>query len=76
MRVESWLVKGMSHGVALAPKSGCGTAGAYMLDEGVCSTTLTATFFGLIAADGTPIPGGGPEGRTSPPSGQTPGDCR
>jgi poly(hydroxyalkanoate) depolymerase family esterase len=70
VRVESWLIKGMGHGVALAPKSGCGKSGAYLLDEGVCSTTKAATFFGLIAADGTPTPGpssgatssGGPSG--------------
>lgn len=53
VRVESWLVKGMAHGVALDPKAGCGTAGAYLLDEGVCSTTKAASFFGLIAADGS-----------------------
>lgn len=64
VRVESWLVKGMAHGVALAPKTGCGTAGAYLLDEGVCSTQKAAEFFGLVAADGTPNPngGGGPAG--------------
>ena len=54
VRVESWLMKGMGHGVALAPKAGCGTAGAYLLDESLCSTTKSAMFFGLIAADGTP----------------------
>lgn len=75
VRVESWLVKGMSHGVALDPKSGCGTAGAYLLDEGVCSTEKAASFFGLVAADGTPAtPGSGASsGGTS--SGSTPGDC-
>jgi hypothetical protein len=30
VRVESWLVKGMAHGVALDPRAGCGTAGAYL----------------------------------------------
>jgi poly(3-hydroxybutyrate) depolymerase len=66
VRVESWLVKGMSHGVALDPKAGCGTAGAYLLDEGVCSTEKAAAFFGLVAADGTPTPnGGGPGGAGS-----------
>ena len=44
-RVESWLVKGMPHGVALDPKSGCGTAAAYELDVGVCSTMQAASFF-------------------------------
>ena len=58
VRVESWLVKGMGHGVAVAPKEGCGRAGAYLLDKGLCSTTKAAQFFGLIAEDGTPTPGG------------------
>jgi poly(hydroxyalkanoate) depolymerase family esterase len=57
VRVESWLMKGMGHGVALAPKSGCGKAGAYLLDQGVCSTTRAAAFFGLVSGDGTPTPG-------------------
>ena len=67
VHVESWLVKGMSHGVALDPKAGCGTAGAYLLDEGVCSTSKAAAFFGLVAADGTPAP----SGSTSSSSGGT-----
>ncbi|HEY8078924.1 MAG TPA: PHB depolymerase family esterase [Labilithrix sp.] len=46
-RVESWLVSGMSHGVALAPSQGCGKAGAYLLDENLCSTEKAAAFFGL-----------------------------
>lgn len=71
VRVESWLLKGMGHGVALAPKAGCGTAGAYLLDEGLCSTTKAATFFGLIAADGTPTPGSGSPGGSS----GKPSDC-
>lgn len=39
-----------------------GVAGAYLLDEGLCSTTKAAVFFGLIAGDGTPTPGA-----TNPP---------
>jgi poly(hydroxyalkanoate) depolymerase family esterase len=78
VRVESWLVKGMSHGVALAPKAGCGTAGAYLLDEGVCSTEKAAAFFGLLAADGTPTPGGssGSSGSSSSSSGDPSTDCK
>jgi len=77
VRVESWLVKGMSHGVALDPKSGCGTAGAYLLDEGVCSTAKAAAFFGLVAADGTPTtPGGASSSSSSSSSGASGGtDC-
>ncbi|MBX3186107.1 MAG: PHB depolymerase family esterase [Labilithrix sp.] len=62
-RVESWSIEGMGHGVALAPRDGCGKAGAFMVDAGVCSTTRAATFFGLIdGADATatePPPRGG-----------------
>jgi poly(hydroxyalkanoate) depolymerase family esterase len=77
VRVESWLVKGMAHGVALDPKAGCGTAGAYLLDEGVCSTTKAASFFGLIAADGTATSPGTPgtPGSSGGSSGSAPSDC-
>jgi poly(hydroxyalkanoate) depolymerase family esterase len=54
VRVESWLLKGMSHGVALAPKDGCGKAGAYLLDVGVCSTSKAAEFFGLTGPSAAP----------------------
>jgi poly(hydroxyalkanoate) depolymerase family esterase len=76
VRVESWLVKGMGHGVALSAKEGCGKAGAYFVDKGLCSTTKTAAFFGLISADGTPTPNGTPTtpGTSAPPSGSTPCD--
>ena len=45
----------MSHGVAIDPSAGCGTAAAYVLDEGLCSTTKAAAFFGLVAGDGSPM---------------------
>lgn len=48
--VERWIIDGMSHGVALDPKKGCGTAGAYLLDVGLCSTEKTAEFFGIASA--------------------------
>lgn len=79
VRVESWLIKGMGHGVVLDPKAGCGKAGAYLLDKGLCSTTKAAMFFGLIASDGTPTPGAtNPPGASSSgggSSGSQPGDC-
>ena len=59
LRVESWSIKGMSHGVAIDPMRGCGgTAAAYVLDEGLCSTTKAAAFFGLVTGDGSPAAGG------------------
>jgi len=44
-RVESWAIPKMGHGVALDPKDGCGKAGAYALDTGLCSTEHALAFF-------------------------------
>ncbi|MDB4935578.1 MAG: feruloyl esterase [Labilithrix sp.] len=89
-RVESWLIEGMAHGVSVDPTAGCGTAGAFVLDEGLCSTKKAAEFFGLVAASGSPSGGAGSGGATpggggagSPGGGgassggaaATPGDC-
>ena len=52
--VESWVIAGMGHGVSIAPKSGCGTAAAFVLDEDLCSTSKAAEFFGLVTASGAP----------------------
>lgn len=49
-RVELWSLKGMGHGTPVAPAQGCGTAGAYILDVGVCSSGEIARFFGLLSA--------------------------
>ncbi len=47
--VESYMVPNMGHGTALevgfAPAGGCGTAGAYILDAGICSTYYAWLFF-------------------------------
>jgi poly(hydroxyalkanoate) depolymerase family esterase len=47
VRVESWEISGMSHGVAVDPKASCGSTGAYALDVGLCATSKAAEFFGL-----------------------------
>ena len=52
--VDSWLVTGMAHGVSIDPSNGCGTAGAYVLDEGLCSTAQAASFFGIATASVPP----------------------
>lgn len=53
-RVERWLIPNMGHGTAIEPglaaAGGCGTAGAYILSVGICSTYYAGLFFGL----GTP----------------------
>lgn len=46
--VESHLIEGMGHGIAVDPAHGCGTADAYFLDENVCAARRTAAFFGLV----------------------------
>lgn len=60
VQVESWIIDGMGHGVALDPKNGCGTAGAFLLDEALCSTRKAAEFFGI--ASGGSTGGGTPSG--------------
>jgi poly(hydroxyalkanoate) depolymerase family esterase len=57
--VEHWSIAGMSHGTAVSPKEGCGTAGAFVLDVAICSTEKAAEFFGLVA-------GGAPNGTNAP----------
>lgn len=65
-RVESWSIEGMSHGVAVSPSEGCGKAGAFVLDVGLCSTDKAAAFFGLIdATTGAPTD---PPAATAPES--------
>lgn len=76
VRVESWLIKGMSHGVAISAKEGCGTAGAYILDVGLCSTTKAAAFFGLVTESGAPSnPSASTPGTSTGSSGSSSGDC-
>jgi poly(3-hydroxybutyrate) depolymerase len=77
VRVESWRIAGMGHGVSVDPSAGCGKAGAYVIDEGLCSTKKAAAFFGLVAADPPPggtgssgsTPGGGGGAGTGSPAG-------
>ena len=45
--VETFTVSGMGHGTPVDPKGGCGKAGAYVLDTGLCSSSYAADFFGL-----------------------------
>lgn len=45
--VETWSIAKMPHGTAVDPSRGCGAAGAYVLDVGLCSTKHALDFFGL-----------------------------
>jgi poly(hydroxyalkanoate) depolymerase family esterase len=56
--IESYIVNGMGHGVALDPTKGCGTSdGSFYFDKGICSTKVVAEFFGLQNPP-NPMPGG------------------
>ncbi|MBS2016384.1 MAG: PHB depolymerase family esterase [Deltaproteobacteria bacterium] len=69
-RVETWSIEGMSHGVAVSPSQGCGRAGAFVLDVGLCSTMKAAEFFGLVdPATGAPVdpPPPSSSGTAAPP---------
>lgn len=46
-RIEMHLVPGMAHGTPLAPASGIGNAGPYMLNVGINSTLHIAQFWGI-----------------------------
>jgi poly(hydroxyalkanoate) depolymerase family esterase len=59
--VETYLVSGMDHAVALGTDGtiACpGTATLYFEDHGVCSTVHAAQFFGIVPADGSGNSGG------------------
>ncbi|HEY8039831.1 MAG TPA: PHB depolymerase family esterase [Polyangiaceae bacterium] len=49
VQVESWQIAGMSHGFAVDPTHGCGTAGAYVYDEHICEAGHMLEFFDLGA---------------------------
>ncbi len=77
-RVQSWSIPKMGHGTAVDPARGCGTAGAFLLDVGLCSTRESARFFGLLEGEEPkpPVDGGTPAsdgGTVTPDAGTTPG---
>ena len=76
-----WIVRPANETQLVRQWAGCGKAGAYLLDEGLCSTTKAAVFFGRIAGDGTPTrgatnpPGTSSSGGSSSGSSGQAGDC-
>jgi poly(hydroxyalkanoate) depolymerase family esterase len=71
--VETYLVAGMDHAVALGTDGSIacpGTATLYFEDHGVCSTVRAAQFFGIVPADGS---GSGNTGSGSNGSGSSGG---
>ncbi|MGA9524620.1 MAG: PHB depolymerase family esterase, partial [Myxococcaceae bacterium] len=73
--VELIQITGMGHGTPVDPSSGCGTAGSYRLNVGVCSSEYIAEFFGITGP--RPPPGGDKEAPvveiTEPAAGATVG---
>ncbi|MFD7285282.1 PHB depolymerase family esterase [Streptomyces sp. NPDC059863] len=62
--VETYTLTGMGHGQPVDPGTGaeqCGTAGAYILDVGLCASYRIGLFWDL-ASDGSPGPGPEPGG--------------
>lgn len=72
--VESFEVPGMDHGVAIDPKNGCGTAGSYAIDKGICTAALVVGFFGIGGATTGSSPGAVDGGTSSSSSSSTGGD--
>jgi poly(hydroxyalkanoate) depolymerase family esterase len=70
-QVERWTIPNMGHGTAVrpgwAPANGCGKAGAYILDAGICSTYWAGVFFGLGSAPVPPPPSDGGADVAPPP---------
>lgn len=58
--VETVLIQGMGHGTPIDSGNGCGSAGAFFLDVGVCAAAEIGRFFGLD--------GGGMMGDRTPPT--------
>lgn len=52
--IEFYRIQGMGHGTPVVPADGCGQAGAFFLDSGICSARRIAEFFGI---DGGAMPG-------------------
>jgi len=50
--IEKYEISGMGHGTPLDPRGSeeCGTAGPYMLDARICSTSHIARFWGITGA--------------------------
>jgi poly(hydroxyalkanoate) depolymerase family esterase len=73
--VETYLISGMGHGLAVNPGSGtgqCGQTGAYFLNY-ICSSYYTALFWGLNSTSaGSPSPSPTPTTSPSPTPTPTP----
>ena len=52
--IEKFEIRGMGHGTPLDPRGNekCGTAGPYMIDAQICSTSHIARFWGILGSTG------------------------
>ncbi len=57
--VEEYVIAGMGHAVPIGGADCPATAGAFFSDQGICSTTRAAAFFGLLDDGGTGSGSGG-----------------
>ena len=57
--VETYEVADMPHGVPVVPAAGCGAAGTYAFDKGICAATHIASFFGITSASSSGDAGAG-----------------
>lgn len=71
--VETWTIPSMGHGTAVDPANGCGTAGSFILNVGICSTRRAASFWGLIDGTTTPTDAGAPDAAVSTDAGRDAG---
>ncbi|NOU30172.1 MAG: PHB depolymerase family esterase [Polyangiaceae bacterium] len=51
--VESYEIPGMDHGVPVVPGSGCGVAGSFAFDKGICAAKRVSEFFGIVGGGGS-----------------------
>ncbi len=45
--IEAYAIDGIGHGVPVDPGAGCGKAGDFILEAGLCAARLTAEFWGI-----------------------------
>ncbi len=67
--VESYEIPGMDHGVPVVPGSGCGVAGSFALDKGICAAKRVSEFFGIVGGGGASSSSSGAAGSDGGSSG-------
>jgi poly(hydroxyalkanoate) depolymerase family esterase len=65
VKVETYVIAGMGHGVPIKGGADCGSASTYTLDKGICASARIAEFFGLTGAAAPGASSGAPDGGAS-----------